>query len=425
MAKLFLKPASDGLYHHSYDPMSIMTMDFRWPSVSRVIETVPSDHFSKIYARGEMQLAPQVFPPFGRLYFRTASFFVPEHQIFSASEAYHSNQTMYKGRSFKVPNFNLYEAMNVPLTAYSSLVQTVSSASSPTSPAIDYPPEYSYDFQTIERSSGNTIVSFWKLSAEGYRYYSFFKSLGYDFVSLPYPFDMTVPTGYADIVAYLTSINTYCNKRSAMPILAYAKIYADYFMPGQFFNGDNMVKLLQSIHDMADMSSYYTASTGVLTAAAIQLIYDTCKTPVVQDMYTSAWNSPNSPLGVSPSDYGSFNNGSLISPYISQISTSSNDKVTQNSDFVQSLSHSNGYLGNLNSFGVRIQRAVEQFVVRNNLVGSKPIMRTLARFGIKPSDATSHFVSKLYEGSELIKFHPVLSNSVDVSMGSTVNDNIG
>ena len=321
MARLFLNPASEGLYHHSYDPISISSLDFNRLYTSRVIECVPSDHFTDISGSGEMQLAPQVFPPFGKLNFRTAAFFVPEHQIFSASEAWHNNQTMYKGRSFKLPTFKPYDVLNGFIAAHNgmrTLVKTIKE-SDPHDPDTDFPQIYEYDFIAITNNMSTLQFDFYKLNASGYRYYSFFKQLGYDFVSPPALFDASLPSGVANRYAYCKSFCDY--SRSALPLLAYAKVYADYFIPGQFFNGSNIVKLLQSVHDIADMTvggtPWFTASTGVVSPEACQYIYN-CKTPVSQDMYTSAWNSPNSPLGTIPSDYGVGNNGGIISPYVDQ-----------------------------------------------------------------------------------------------------------
>lgn len=428
MARLFLKPASEGLYHHSYDPISITSLDFNRLYTSRVLECVPSDHFTDISGDGELQLAPQVFPPYGKVNFRTAAFFVPEHQIFSASEAWHNNQTMYKGRTFKLPVFKPYDVLNGFIASRNgmrTLVKTINE-SDPHDPDTDFPQIYEYDFIDIVNNNSTLQFNFYKLNATGYRYYSFFKQLGYDFVSPPAVFDASLPSGVNNRYVYCKQFCDYY--RSALPLLAYAKVYADYFIPGQFFNGSNIVKLLQSVHDVADMTvggtTWFTASTGVLEPVACQYIYN-CKTPVAQDMYTSAWNSPNSPLGTNPSDYGTPNNGSVISPYVSLSSYDSNT-VGQDQFEVFSSAYNRTPLNSINKFGLNILNSFFQFVMRNNLSGTRPVQRTLARFGIKPSDATSHFVTKIYESSDRIKFHPVLSNSSNQTNGTTdVGEGLG
>ena len=141
MAKLFLKPASEGLYHHNYQPLTVASLDFGEPLVSRCIESVGSDKWNKISGSAELQLAPQIFPPFGDLYIRSAAFFCPEHQIFSASEAFHNNQTTYKGRAFKLPFIKPYYALNdyLSINTYSTLVAAIDNSASGLNPYDDFP----------------------------------------------------------------------------------------------------------------------------------------------------------------------------------------------------------------------------------------------------------------------------------------------
>lgn len=432
MSRLFLKPASDGLYHHSYTPSTVVSMDFADPVVSRCIETVDSDKFNKIAVSGEMQLAPQIFPPYGDLYFRSAAFYVPEHQIFSASEAFHSNDTLYKGRAFKLPIVRPYEILNKicsdTTNGFATLVQTLSESTSGQNPYTNYPAPKDYDFIDLKQGIGGVLdYKFYKLTATGYRYYRFLKSLGYDFVTPPWLMYDTVPTQYSYRKDWIEEV--YCNYfASALPILAFCKVYIDYFMPGQFFNRAQLVEFMQSIHDNVAYNSspfIFNSSTGFINSKAVLEIYNICKTPVLQSMYTSAWNSPNSPLGLGPADYGSFNNGSIISPYLNQ-QNNSTDSIIDGQNGVYSRSNNTGNLLYITSFGQRIQKAVEQFIIRNNLVGTRPAQRMLARFGRKPNDATAHFVSKLYEGSDKIQFHPVVSNTNNVSSGTTqVGEGLG
>ena len=412
MTKLYTKPAASGLYHHSYDPITVASMDFSKQVVSRIIECQPKDMFNKIACSADLLIAPQVFPPYGRCYLKTAAFFVPEHQLIEQSEAFHMNQGTYKGDLVVRPRISLFNLMNGTLsgsTFNSTVVKTLSSSTPNLSPDVDYPSPDTYDYINVHSGAGGIVVyDFMSLSESGKRYYKLMKSLGYDFISPTFMFYATPPSGKTLTEFVIESNDIMVD---ALPILAYFKVFYDMFYPATMYNSNAGVANLKKIHDNQDIVvagvTKYDHTTGVLEADRVFWWYYDANVPVHQDMYTEAWNNPNSPTSVSPT---ASNPTGLIGPYLPQDNYNT-DTLSVNSRQSQLQNHLGNTLAYITPAGLKVLNAFDKFVTRWNLAGTRAAQRVYAMFGIEPDAMKSNYVHKLYEGSELLRFHPVVSNA--------------
>lgn len=410
MSKLNLLSGASKSSNHHYAPYTLTSMDLGDLLPVRSIECLPSDSWNKIAANGVIRLQPQVFPPYGRLQLRTAAFFVPEHQLIETSEALHSDMKTYKGKNVVVPSFWSTEINKYFANATrSNKVYSVAAA--------DYdlpnmPNENTFDFAYITNEENVLTYNFYKLNYIGMRDYKVIKSLGYDFTY----YDLST-----DNNAY-AAVNASANyKVSALPLLAYVKCYTDMFVDGVHYNSSMLVKMLHDVHNgVTHYDTYggvvYDSSLGMFNSVFFELVFGQIRVPHEQNMYTSAWNTPNSPDGIYSNNAKYAGNGDeILSPII-------NGDLTK-VDSVQSSSSGNSLLsmnianGELSSFGVKMLLAFDKFVKRYNLSGSRAVQRIYAQFGIKTDDYNSNFVHKLYEGRETINFSPVMSNTDTLSQG--------
>ena len=141
--KLNILPAATGLYHHSYSPISVGSLDLGELACGLCVESVPKDDWTKFSGRGLIRLAPQIFPPYGRAFIKTAAFFVPESQLYEDALSFHNNQAQYLTSTVKMPHFSSYDLLGLfSDIAYSSSVAT---SANPTTDS-NWPSVASYDF---------------------------------------------------------------------------------------------------------------------------------------------------------------------------------------------------------------------------------------------------------------------------------------
>ena len=408
MTRLNIKPAAAGLYHHHYSPSSVSSIDFGDLQCSQIIECVKRDEWRKIKADGIMHIAPQQFPPYGKAYIKTAAFFVPEFELIEASDAFHSNQSSYRGVATKCPVFNS-DVFSQMFASRNILSTFVAETTTPDNAFFLANPLNTFDFVYVINSGSNTPkYQLYSLTDLGKRFYKMFKSLGYDFPSFKYSSGIDYNTAFA-------TGRVICN---ALPLLAYMKVFTDFFDNGVHYNNSPLVHLIKAIHDGRSFTyggnSWYDASTGYLTGEALfNSIYEVC-VPHESNLYTEAWNSPISPDGINPSSsMMSINPSGLVSP-LNPVIGGSVLSVNSSSATVEAWSPAQY----ITPFGLRVLSAFDKYVRRNGLSGSKSVQKVYSRFGIKGEDFDCFYVHKLFEASERIKFAPIVSQS-DTTNSST------
>lgn len=406
--KLSLKPATKGKYHHSYDVSSIFSLDLGEILPSRIIPVVPSDDITHVHGESTIRLAPLVFPPYGKAYIKTATFYVPQYQLIEYADALRQDMSSFRGKSIKMPYFSASD-INYMFSLQSSIgssngLSTLVLDSS--NPVTNRPNDDQYDFCYFHLVGTTLTYSFYKLTTLGKHYYKIIKMLGYDFAS--YGFKSTYTSADASIIS--DTANTPVN---ALKLLAYAKVYVDMFLNGVFYNTNTLVALLRAIHDNETYSSEYNASSGLLSVSGIWHILSNIFLPHESCMYTLAWNSPNSPDGLSPALNSGFANN-LMSPYITSSQNAPNALWSDNLDNSLYNAQSN-YLREINQNGLKILKAFDSFVRRFGISGSKAVQKVYSAFGVKSDDFNSNFVHKLHEGASKIPFTPVLSNADTIS----------
>jgi hypothetical protein len=179
---------------------------------------------------------------------------------------------------------------------------------------------------------------------------------------------------------------------SALPLLAYAKVYADYYWPSAYMDNYNHYVL----------EALFNADNGVeLSLTAQQVFYILVLCTYVcydSDYFVSAFDNPMSP---SDGNYSTFqlNDYSLPSPFNRNVSTATtiaNVRATVSNDNLKINSNATGVTDSMGTPAVYSQspyypaftqyvdsmlHRLTDYMKRHQLAGSRAMERYLARFG--------------------------------------------
>lgn len=432
MANVGIKSAQPNLSRHQYHPFTAITLDLGDLQPGRCTEVNPDDNWHTIEAKGSMRLAPQIFPAYGRCSVKTAAFFVSQSQLQESSKAFHNKQSLYKGKPvhsvwFKADSLNKY-FFDHSSVGPNQLCSIVHSTSTP----INDQPTVAFDFCFAYDSAGTVFYRFLRLTPLGRSYFKIAKSLGYDFVSYP-----CAPVGgtlaWSDIAPHVQF------PVDALPLIAYLKVVADYFINPHFYNSSTLVTFLNCIYNIetaygTGLTLLYSSSTGELSDDWWDHINPLgYAAPYEHNFYLDAFNSPNSPTGVSPaSELSDLSPFGLLSPLVPEVANENNIKQPQSvaidsdNTFLRIMSENHAHtFSGLTQLGLFNLKSAFDFVNRNHLFGSKSIELFFARFGIKTRDFNNYFASKLFESSSEVDFSAVLSNTDNYDPGIDAGKTLG
>lgn len=361
----------------------ITTADFMQLNVAMCTEMVPG---SKIDVNMESfaRLNPMPVPTFGRASMRNRAFFVPFRTIYRGwndfiTDSVHIASDGYTGAGAA----NLLNT--VPTVSAGNLLGAFTNSVGST--AIDnallytdptWPAAESVDLVV---NVGGTPTGY-KFTVLGRQAIKILESLGYK---------LDVTGNRAEIF-------------SAMPLLALAKVYCDWYWPQQYSNISSYDALLA----MCNMD--VSAGPQALTTTQIALILTVCSyVQYDSDYFVSAWDQPNQPNTGNYSDFKLVNIDTASRTFAVGSSSSStinnveSGYVTNNSGSGNATSDRIGYadapfivpsvLGAagggsavsvptpISQYLLHSLHALTDYMKRHQLAGSKAAERYLARFG--------------------------------------------
>lgn len=374
--KVKLKRAVKAYNKFDLSSNHLTTTDFGQNNVVNCIDCVIGDKFQYGYHYFS-RVAPMVFPTYGEVGMRCMSVFVPYYLIADDADAYISGLTYYNGqvatgRFLKQKDIDRMIWQNWYNTGIAGdnnpyLKKFVIDNASHLS-AEDHPTVYTH----IYDAGSHTEERYFVLTVKGKYLVKLLNSLGYQVNNT---IDGTLPEGKLvsnpDLV-----LNAY-------PLLCYFKAYADLMLPNAFYNTSYIVEYLQGVkhHDseFVDDAGFLLTGYNTYDKLLYGVLSDLAKVYYDSDYFTSAWQSPNSPLTssmVSDLDMtrGLGNIGAI------NLSNDVNDN---------SLAINNS---KITATQLNFLRGFDNFVRRNNLVGFREYNAIYARFGIKPSEMKSNYV---------------------------------
>lgn len=340
----------------------ISTASFMQYNVAWSKEMVPGEKIS-INMETFTRLQPMPVPTFGRARINNRAFFVPFRTIFPAwndfiTDVRHTLATGTNGMVSNVPLLrqrDIYEIYVNPSQEEWTLAEYVEGDELP-------------DFYTSDEQRG------YKFNSRGRWFKKLLESLGYQFV----------PS--SDVVLY-----------SALPLLAVAKVYYDWYYPSAYatdligaqieaiFNRDNTVNPILSKDDLELIALFLN-----------KVCYDS-------DYFVSAWQNPSSPN----------DNTSSLNYTIGDVTVEGGQSVTN------AVEDGTPVIGNttpsaiqrISQYGLDALKSLTDYMKRHQLVGARALDRYLSRFGIQLS--AEKLKRSVYIGtqSEDIQFGDVMSTA--------------
>lgn len=379
--RLHLKSASQARNEFDLSCDHLTTMDFGQIVPLWNEESIPGDSFN-VGGNYFSRLAPLVKPTYGKFSFKTVAFFVPYYMVADDAESWFAGKTVFEGVT---PVFR-YFTINYLVTLFTSSTHGLLSTGTAQNAEFVY-------------TDASGVVKYNVFTAKGRYFIKILNSLGY---GLPENADLQTSG------SWLNTVGAY--KLSAFPLLAFAKAYNDWMSQATRYNNSQLSLLLHNIRHNVAVSGKYSSS-GNITASGLFTILDSVLLNYESDYFTSAWQSPNSSLGVQGSaeqltafDVPSTGNGTIP------------DNVRQDSLNSMAVIPTDVQTGLtvLNQRTLDFLKRFDDYVRRNNYAGSRVVNQIYSRFGIKTSDYRSNYAE--FVGSDTI---PVQVGDVTATSSST------
>ena len=347
------------------------TGDFMQLNPVFIQEMVPGESINvkeQVFTR----LAPLVKPMYGRARIEIRKFFVPMRTIMKGWNEYITDTTV-DGVFPSLPTIALHHISSA-LTNSIFSTELTGSASSSTS----------YDFNN--GASGSSLKKY-RFTPLGKQVWKILNSLGYKFP-----------------IAYWignTSVTNTSDRVSALPLLAFIKIYSDWFK-NQAYNDATFFGLFEGIGST-------TLDSVTKLVSVFRRIGKVCYDK--DELFVSAWDRPTAPndglvssnviQDITDDSTGAY--GSAVRNFTTATNTNPTTPAIQN----KSTSGSPA-VQNLTQYMIDSLKALTDYVKRHQIAGGLAMDRMMARFGMKPSDAA--FKRSIYLGK----------NSVDIQIADVM-----
>ncbi len=354
---------------------------------------------------------PLIVPTFGRIRMITDSFFVPYHTVFANWENFKTLQsyTDENGTSHSVeqiPTFTSADLFAI-FTQHSQFAsETISTLQSSfdvsnlgshlrdrdfideDGSSIEYDFIYSVILDTVGGDTHVVAVTTFKLTTLGKHIWNLLISLGY---RLEYGFDHddldpVIPAGESVSVP----VSTGSFEQSALPLLAFIKVYLDWYQANQFTMDSALRKLFTKI-----ANTNYGTQIGHSELSSLLVSFNRCYS---QDLYTASYLTPSG-----------FSSGTFPSLYTDDDPDVS--YIQQN--FNGSESDVSIYSGKTILYLQRYQNYIDRWRVG----GQRDIDRDLVEFGVKSNNVNYHRSRLLNSYSQELAISDVMSNSENSSTG--------
>lgn len=344
----------------------ISTNDFGNLTVNYCREVVPGDKFSG-NVKSFCRLAPMPVPTFANIKMIQHCYYVKARSCWKPfDDFYAGRKTYYQGTSIQyneVPHitndllFELFNTVGEPDLVTSGDAFAIQGA------------DLSNKVYDFLESDGTDYYPY-TLTTKGKRLYNLLRSVGINF-------------------NYSAEDKT---KISIMPLLAYARIFYDYYLPKRYSNVNKL--------------RYYLTLYSWTTAQAQQFINDLADFMNIfydDDYFTSSWETPNSPV-TEQQTYGSVR---VIDPNNNLAGSGSFAGAVFDPNYGSGLNNPYGNDGiselnglKLSQFGISALKAVYDYGMRKGLAGNKYFDAIFSQFGIQLPELTLDVANHL--GSSVV-----------------------
>ena len=339
-------------------------------------ETVPGDKFN-INANYFSRMAPLVKPTYGKFSFNTLAGFVPYYQIADDAEAFIAGKQTWEGSTPTLRKISLRALLEFVVTY--CCTTTGASATN-------------YDVFAYNSSGTGTYYLF---TNKGRYWVKVLNALGY---VIPEQGNLkSTSTWYTTQGAIIMS---------AMPLLAFFKLYNDWMSQSQRYNTSALTYFLKNIKHGIAVTGKFNSPSFALTASGIKELFDNLYLSYANDYFTSAWQNPTSPLGAQEGiDTLSVPGGRLgTKDFVQSIADDSNL-------FAETETISGTTYARIGQRALDFLKSFDDWVRRNNYSGSRTVQNVYSRFGIKTSDFRDNYAEVIKTDFSPIQVGDVTSQS--------------
>lgn len=375
-------------------------VDFRLPSThvttldvgqlrpTNIVITSPGDTFDVDFNQQSM-LSPLLVPSFGSFALKTFAFFVPCRTVWDSFEDFMTNTVDSSlGAQISRPRFTLADVINLFFNT-STPDPSVNNHNTQLIERVAYIPDatatgaaavisqQNWDISVSRWTSTNTEgIGFYRFTSKGRWFMNIFRSLGYEFPNAYYIGDWTSKTSLFGVESI--NYDTFYSSEyfNGLPILSFAKCLYDWVYPSAYVQ---QLQIGYLFHSVEQVYSWQWLSD------CMKLIF----VQYEQDFFTSLWQQPQS---VSSSS-GAFSLPSHLDVYNSNVSLSVNsyrNSVTveqRNGDGSQPNPSSSLVF---TSSALRFLQSMSDFVIRNNIGGTRFREWMKAHFGFVTQEQDAH-----------------------------------
>lgn len=235
------------------------------------------------------------------------------------------------------------------------------------------------DFSFV--TNGTTSISF-NLTAKGRALYKILVGLGYEIPHL-----VVLPSDPVQ----LASAPLYLKLYDALPLLSFGRFFYDWVFPSQYVT-------LQGFGYLFEYSG-----AGQTVRVWLRDLLNLFFVPMEQDFWTSLWLYPNS-RGLSSNGLSSVSEVNVFSPVSNALDGQSNVDTVR----VQQSSSSN--VTTFSSYALRWLEGISDYVIRNNIGGTRFHEWMKAHFGYVTNEQDSQRSQFLKMWTDSLRFSPVTSS---------------
>lgn len=338
MAKFFSKinipTATEHFSTFNLDCNHITTQDFFKLKPIYIRPLVPKQSI-KVDVSSITRLAPLFKPMYGDVKIVNRAFFVPYRLLMEGFNQFINDTPYQDGKSTvmitSMPYTTPFHILRLlSNTGYSNVVTTGT-----------------YDFTYANKN--------YQLTNKGRFVYDILMTLGYQVINQP-----------------ASTANNM--KLNAMPLLAFAKIYMDWYQPSNFAPSYSVEQYLKGVNKVIDNAALNDIFSNILYCS---------REP---DYFTSAWQNPNSPYNTTMSQFNlndiSLSPSGLGADQMTYISNINNNNSSNQMPAVLRNVTDNNVQINITKYGLQTLTALSDYLKRHQLSGYRAIDRFKARFGI-------------------------------------------
>lgn len=342
-----------------------------------VESVIPGDHMS-IDLQSFTRLDPMPAPSMAEMFVHSRCFFVPYNTIFHGFNEF-INNTRNVNSSAGLSNFK------VPYMTERCVCEAFKMHE--LSEEVGY--SDAYDIAIVkERLDGNYIYQYRKLSVQGRRIYNILMSLGYNFT-----FD---PVDNANA------------KYSLLPLIAFCKVYLDWYVPSKFWTSDTAIIDLRmfvniDFDNLASVNDIFNSNGSIQDSALSDLFLTDFSVFFTQDYFSNCLNSPfgnndtqQSWLDVEP-------------PFESMVE--GQNVVSSDHNYGALITQATSDTDLITAFDLKTVGQLQKIINKGMVIDQKVQDYLRVTFGIEPSTDALRISKYIGHFADTIKVGDVMSNA--------------